>query len=70
MTPRMLLLDAARRLKEAEIPDPQVDGALLLSHLTGKRPLELRLDSDTQLDEETLAVPQVEEPPEINVRQK
>jgi release factor glutamine methyltransferase len=54
MTPRMLLLDAARRLKEAEIPDPQVDGALLLSHLTGKRPLELRLDSDTQLDEETL----------------
>ncbi len=52
MTPRTLLLNAARQLKDAEIPDPQVDGALLLSHLTGRHPLELRLDADTELDEE------------------
>ncbi len=52
MTPRTLLLTAARQLKDAEIPDPQVDGALLLSHLTGRHPLELRLDADTELDEE------------------
>ncbi len=55
MTPRMLLLDAAKRLQAAEIPDPQVDGALLLAHLTGRHPLELRLDGDTQLEEETVA---------------
>ncbi len=55
MTPRMLLLDAAKRLQAAEIPDPQVDGSLLLAHLTGRHPLELRLDGDTQLEEETVA---------------
>lgn len=49
MTPRMLLLDAAKRLQGAEIPDPQVDGALLLAHLTGRHPLELRMDGETQL---------------------
>lgn len=55
MTPRMLLLDAAKRLQAAEIPDPQVDGALLLAHLTGRHPLELRLDEESQLAEETAA---------------
>ncbi len=54
MTPRMLLLDAAKRLQAAEIPDPQVDGALLLAHLTGRHPLELRLDGESQLAEETV----------------
>lgn len=55
MTPRELLRQAAHRLREAGIPDPDVDGALLLSHLTGRPPLELRLDGEHPLREDVLA---------------
>ncbi len=49
MTPRKLLLQAASRFREAGIPDPAEDASLLLSHLTGKPPLSLRLDDETVL---------------------
>lgn len=54
MTPRELLLKTAALFREVEIPDPDVDGALLLSHLTGKAPLILRLDNDTQLADDVV----------------
>lgn len=53
MTYRALLLDAARRLRSAGVPDPETDAALLLSHLTGRNPLQLRVDTDTKPDERT-----------------
>jgi len=49
MTPRALLLQAAKEFREAGIPDPESDASLLLSHLCGKPPLSLRLDTDTEL---------------------
>ena len=55
MTPRVLLLQTARRLREAGIPDPVEDAALLLSHLLGRPPLALRVDDETQLDESLLS---------------
>lgn len=55
MTPRELLRQATAQLRAAGVPDPEVDGALLLSHLTGRAPLELRLDIDTSLSEDTQA---------------
>lgn len=55
MTSRQLIKQSAVRLREAGIPDPEVDASLLLSHLTGKPALSLRLDMDTQLSEDTLA---------------
>lgn len=54
MTPRALLRSSAARLRQAGIPDPENDGALLLSSLTGKEPLSLRLDMDTQLTAQQL----------------
>lgn len=54
MTPRELLRQAACRLREAGVPDPEVDGALLLSHLTGQPPLALRLDSEHPLPDDVL----------------
>ena len=53
MTPRALLLDTARRFRDAGIPDPETDASLLLSSLCGKPPLDLRLDTETVLGEET-----------------
>ena len=50
MTPRTLLFRTAERFRAAEIPDPMTDAAALLSHLTGRQPLALRLDTDTELD--------------------
>ena len=49
MTPRALLRETAERFRNAGIPDPETDGALLLSFLTGQPPLSLRLDTDTEL---------------------
>ena len=49
MTPRDLLLSAARRFREAGIPDPETDASLILSSLCGKQPLNLRLDTETIL---------------------
>lgn len=55
MTPQALILQTAALFREVGIPDPQWDSALLLAHLTGKPALNLRLDTDTQLDDATLA---------------
>lgn len=49
MTPCELLRTTARLYREAGIPDPETDSALLLSFLTGKPPLFLRLDTETEL---------------------
>ena len=49
MVPALLLRETAKRLRSAGIPDPETDGALLLSFLCGKAPLPLRLDTETEL---------------------
>lgn len=54
MTPRALLRQTALRFRDAGIPDPETDSALLLSDLTGRAPLNLRVDTDTQLDDTVL----------------
>ena len=54
MTPRELIRSTGLRFLEIGIPDPRNDSALLLSFLLGRRPLELCLDSDTELDEDVL----------------
>ncbi len=51
MKPRDLIRNTAEKFRTAGIPDPLNDAALLLSFLTGRRPLELRLDSDTELSD-------------------
>lgn len=50
MTPRELIRQTAERFRNAGIPDPGNDAALLLAHLTGRPVLELRLDMDTHPD--------------------
>ncbi len=50
MTCRELIRRASESFCAAGIPDPVNDAALLLSHLTGRPPLALRLDEDTVLD--------------------
>ena len=55
MTPRLLILRTASRFREAGIPDPETDSALLLSALCGRPPLDLRLDTDTNLNEALLS---------------
>lgn len=55
MTPQELLRQTTALFRAADIPDPEVDGALLLSHLTGLPALMLRLDRDTHLPEATIA---------------
>ena len=54
MTPCELIRQTAALFHSAGIPDPAWDSALLLAHLTGHPPLNLRLDTDTQLREDTL----------------
>ena len=54
MTPCELIRQTAALFLTAGIPDPAWDSALLLAHLTGHPPLNLRLDTDTQLSESTL----------------
>ena len=49
MKPRELIRACSDRFRSAGIPDPENDAALILSHLTGKAPLSLRLDEDTEL---------------------
>jgi len=49
VTPRELLRQTAARFRAAQLPDPEVDGAVLLSHVLGFPALTLRLDTDTQL---------------------
>ena len=50
MTCRELIRRASESFCAAGIPDPVNDAALLLSHLTGRPPLALRLDEETVLD--------------------
>ncbi|MER1994824.1 MAG: peptide chain release factor N(5)-glutamine methyltransferase, partial [Eubacteriales bacterium] len=50
MTPRELIRRTAEQFRSCGIPDPENDAALLLSHLTGRPVLELRLDMDTHPD--------------------
>ena len=54
MTPRQLLKETTRLFEKAGVPDPETDADLLLSHLTGRQTLALRLDDETELPEETL----------------
>ena len=42
-----------RRFRAAGIPDPEFDSAALLSSLCGRNPLSLRLDMETEIDQET-----------------
>jgi len=53
MTYRALLLSAVRTLSGAGVPNPETDAAMLMSFLTGRNPLELRLDMDTGPDAKT-----------------
>ncbi len=55
MNSRTVIRAAAERFRTSGIPDPEVDAALLLSHVTGRAPLSLRLDTDFAPDEEQLA---------------
>ena len=55
MTPRELIRRTSASFREAEIPDPENDAALLLMHLTGRAPLDLRLDTETELDSAVLS---------------
>ncbi len=55
MTPRALILSAVRRLREAGVPNPETDAALLLSGLCGREPLSLRADMDTELSPDILS---------------
>ena len=55
MNPRLLIRQTAARFRDAGIPDPEVDSAELLSFLTGKAPLMLRLDMDTELSADVLS---------------
>jgi len=49
VTPRELIRQAAEAFRQAGIPDPEVDASLLLSHVTGKQELMLRLDAWTEV---------------------
>ena len=55
MNPRQLIRETAAQFRQAGIPDPEVDSAALLSHVTGRAPLLLRLDTDTDLTEAELS---------------
>ncbi len=57
MTPRELIRLMAAEMETAGVPDALVDASLLLSHITGQNPMNLRLDSWSQVsfeDEQTL----------------
>lgn len=49
MTPRELLRLMAAEMRDAGVPDAEVDASLLLSHITGQNPMNLRLDSWSQV---------------------
>ncbi|MBR3763054.1 MAG: peptide chain release factor N(5)-glutamine methyltransferase [Clostridia bacterium] len=52
MSPRELLRLLAAEMTAAGVPDAEVDASLLLSHVTGQNPLNLRLDSWSQVSPE------------------
>jgi len=49
VTPRELLRLMAAELRDAGVPDAEVDASLLLSHITGQNPINLRLDIWSQV---------------------
>jgi len=49
VTPRELLKLLSAEMAAAGVPDADVDASLLLSHVTGQNPLNLRLDSWSQV---------------------
>ena len=49
MTPRALLKALAAEMAAAGVPDAEIDASLLLAHITGQNPLNLRLDSWSQV---------------------
>ena len=49
MSPRELLRLLAAEMTAAGVPDADIDASLLLSHVTGQNPLNLRLDSWSQV---------------------
>ena len=53
MNPRSLILEMTRRFRAAGIPDPEFDSAALLAFLCGRNALSLRLDMETEIDQET-----------------
>lgn len=55
MTPRELIRLTAAIFRTGDIPDPENDAALLLSSLTGIPALNLRLDTDTELQPDVLS---------------
>ena len=50
MTPRELIISTASLFKEAGVPDPENDAALILSSLVSRPPLVLRLDTESSVD--------------------
>ena len=52
MSPRELLRLLAAEMTAAGVPDADVDAGLLLSHVTGSLPLNLRMDSWSQVSPE------------------
>ena len=52
MTPRELILRNSARMKEAGIPDPVTDSALILSFLLKRPPLDLRADMESDVPPE------------------
>ncbi len=54
MTPRQLLRQTASAFRQAGIPDPEVDASLILSYVTGREPLDLRLDMTTLLSDDMM----------------
>ena len=55
MTPRDLIRALSGSFLRAGIPDPEVDASLLLSCICGRPPLELRMDTETELDPDTVS---------------
>ncbi len=55
MSYRALIRSAAALLRESGVEDAEVDASLLLSHLTGRPALSLRLDTDGEPDAATQA---------------
>lgn len=49
MTPRELIRQMAAEMRDAGVPDAEVDASLLLAHVTGQNPMNLRLDSWSQV---------------------
>ena len=54
-TPRSAIYAAAKRFETVGVPDPVNDAALLMTHVTGRPALTLRLDTKTALSGRQLA---------------